>query len=462
MVIDQQSLFSFRRIVDFIFLNISFLLAAYIAQPLTELFSNELLFILLLLQNILWLSVSNVVNTYTDFNYRSFSDQLFNLSRIVIVEVLFTIFFLFFIKEDLFTRNFVLFFGLILTLSVFLKEYILWSGLNRQRLKGKYLRNLLIIGHNEISEEFKIEIEDRPEFGFKFVGYFDSKDAITDLNKNAKLLEKRIVDENVKDVVYADSLDDVEYLNKVRAVCDKLAVKLTLLPQITQFSNSNIEINFFGNFPVLTFRNNRLEQYQWRFVKRSLDLIFTLTAFVIILWWVYLILGLIIKLTSKGKVLFNQQRIGREGKIFKCYKFRTMRGASKDLKDKLVDESDRITPIGRFLRKYSLDELPQFFNVLKGDMSIVGPRPHAISHNDLYSGMVEEIKLRHRVKPGITGWAQIHGLRGDVFDFEENKLRTKKRIDFDNWYIENWSIKLDVKIIIETVWQIVSGRNLGT
>ncbi|MDZ7766682.1 MAG: exopolysaccharide biosynthesis polyprenyl glycosylphosphotransferase [Melioribacteraceae bacterium] len=285
---------------------------------------------------------------------------------------------------------------------------------------------------------------------------------MTDLNKNAKLLEKRIVDENVRDVVYADSLDDVEYLNKVRAICDKLAVKLTLLPQITQFSNSNVEINFFGNFPVLTFRNNRLEQYQWRFVKRSLDLIFTLTAFVIILWWIYLILGLIIKLTSKGKVLFNQQRIGREGKIFKCYKFRTMRGASKDLKDKLVDESDRITPIGRFLRKYSLDELPQFFNVLKGDMSIVGPRPHAISHNDLYSDMVEEIKLRHRVKPGITGWAQIHGLRGDVFDFEENKLRTKKRIDFDNWYIENWSIKLDVKIIIETVWQIVSGRNLGT
>jgi putative colanic acid biosynthesis UDP-glucose lipid carrier transferase len=114
------------------------------------------------------------------------------------------------------------------------------------------------------------------------------------------------------------------------------------------------------------------------------------------------------------------------------------------------------------LRKYSLDELPQFANVLKGDMSIVGPRPHAINYNDMYSDMVEEIKLRHRVKPGISGWAQVHGLRGDVFDFEENKLRTKKRIDFDNWYIENWSIKLDIQIIIETVWQIVSGRNLGT
>ncbi len=459
MIIDQKSLLNLRKVIDFVFLNLSFLLAAFFAQPLQELLSNKLLFILLLLQNILWITVANIVNAYGDFNYHSFSDQVINLARVIIIEILFTIFFLFFIKEDLFTRNFVLFFSLILTGTIFIKEYILWGTLNNQRLKGKYLRNLLIIDKNEVSEQFRNEIEGSPEFGFRFVGFFEKGS----IEKSAlfKQLEDLIEEKDVKDVIYAGSLDDIEYLNNIRQVCDKTAVKLTLLPKIKQFSDSNIEINFLGNFPVLSFRNNRLELFQWRIVKRIFDLIFALLALVFILWWIYLIIGLIIKLTSKGKIFFNQERIGKDGNLFLCYKFRTMREIHSE-NQKPVDDSERITAIGSFLRKYSLDELPQFLNVIKGDMSIVGPRPHAISFNELYSDMVEEIKLRHRVKPGITGWAQVHGLRGDVFDFEENRVRTRKRINFDNWYIENWSIKLDVQIIIETIWQIVSGRNLGT
>ena len=460
MLIDQKSILNLRKITDFVFLNSTFFIAAFIAQPIQELLSNQLLFILLLLQNIIWVGFSNIVNTYGDFNYRSFSDQLINLARVIIAEILFTILFLFFVKEDLFTRNFVSFFSLFLTVLIFIKEYLLWSFLNKQRNKGRALRNLLIIGKNEISESFKAEIEGEPEFGFKFVDFFDRSELPLETVKSK--LENFILEKDVKDVIYADSLDDSDFLKIVRRVCDKAAIKLTLLPQIKQFSNSNIEINFLGNFPVLSFRNNRLEQFQWRIAKRMFDLLMTSILFVTILWWVYLVLALIIKLTSKGKVFFNQKRIGKEGRMFVCYKFRTMRDVGFKAKDDFNDESERITPIGKFLRKYSLDELPQFLNVIKGDMSVVGPRPHAVSYNELYSDMVEEIKLRHRVKPGITGWAQVHGLRGDVFDFEENKVRTKKRVDFDNWYIENWSIKLDLQIIIETVWQIISGRNLGT
>ncbi len=463
MIIDQKSLLTLQKVFDFIFLNVSFILAAIIAQPIEELYSNQLLFILLLLQNILWFVVANIVNAYPEFSNRSFSDQLMILARILTVQVLFTIMFLFFVKENLFTRNFVLFYGLILLTLIYLKEYILWKIIDKQRSRGKNLRNLLIVGLNDLSKEFKEEITFRPEFGFKFIGFIDDRDFYSDeclgsLNELDKILTER----NINDVLYASSLDDTDYLTKVQRLCDKNAVKLTLLPQIKALSNSNLEINFLGNFPVLNFRHNRLEQFQWRAIKRLFDLAFGLIALVAVLWIVYLLIAIIIKTTSKGRILFNQERIGKNGKRFLCYKFRTMRDLYESEKNNLVDDSIRITTIGRFLRKFSLDELPQFINVIKGDMSIVGPRPHAIVYNEVYSEMVEEIKLRHRVKPGITGWAQVHGLRGDVFDFEENKIRTKKRIDFDNWYIENWSLKLDVQIIIETVWQIISGRNLGT
>ncbi len=463
MIIDQKSLLTIQKVFDFIFLNISFILAAIIAQPIEELYSNQLLFILLLLQNILWFAAASIVNAYPEFSYRSFSDQLMILARILIVQVLFTIMFLFFVKENLFTRNFVLFYGLILLTLIYLKEYILWKIIDKQRSRGKNLRNLLIVGYNDVSNEFKDEIILNPEFGFKFIGYIDERDCLPDGLLGSVNDFERILDEKkINDVVYASSLDDVDYLSKVQKLCDKNAVRLTLLPQIKAFSNSNLEINFLGNFPVLTFRHNRLDQFQWRIVKRAFDITFTIIALVTVLWFVYLVIAIIIKMTSKGKVLFNQDRIGKNGNIFLCYKFRTMREAANNNQTNVFDDSERITSIGRVLRKYSFDELPQFINVLKGNMSVVGPRPHAVNYNNLYSDMVDEIKLRHRVKPGITGWAQVHGLRGDVFDFEENKIRTKKRIDFDNWYIENWSLKLDVQIIIETVWQIISGRNLGT
>jgi putative colanic acid biosynthesis UDP-glucose lipid carrier transferase len=127
----------------------------------------------------------------------------------------------------------------------------------------------------------------------------------------------------------------------------------------------------------------------------------------------------------------------------------------------IVDNDPRITAIGKFLRKSNLDELPQFINVIKGEMSIVGPRPHAIAFEKIYKDMVDEIKIRSWVKPGITGWAQINGFRGDVIDFEENKKRTIKRIEFDLWYIENWSIWLDIQIILTTIWQMIKGEKMG-
>jgi putative colanic acid biosynthesis UDP-glucose lipid carrier transferase len=166
------------------------------------------------------------------------------------------------------------------------------------------------------------------------------------------------------------------------------------------------------------------------------------------------------KISGNGSTLFVQDRLGVKDRIFKCYKFRTMyvKSENKSVYQPTYEGDPRVTKIGRLLRKSNIDELPQFINILKGEMSVVGPRPHPLPYNEFYKQVVDEIKIRSWVKPGLTGWAQVHGYRGDVVDEEENKKRIMKRIEYDLWYIENWSIWLDIQIILLTVWQMIKGE----
>lgn len=190
-----------------------------------------------------------------------------------------------------------------------------------------------------------------------------------------------------------------------------------------------------------------------KFFKRSFDIIFSLFFIIFVFIWLFPVLAVLIKLESKGPVFFIQLRTGRNNTHFKCYKFRSMRLNNDADKKQATRNDHRITVIGAFLRKTSLDELPQFFNVLIGNMSIVGPRPHMISHTEKYSQLTDQYVVRHSLKPGITGWAQICGLRGEV----NNAEAMLKRVDADVWYLKNWSFLLDLKIIFLTFWITLKG-----
>jgi putative colanic acid biosynthesis UDP-glucose lipid carrier transferase len=190
-----------------------------------------------------------------------------------------------------------------------------------------------------------------------------------------------------------------------------------------------------------------------RFFKRSFDILFSLFIILFVFSWLYPILAILIKLESRGPVFFVQLRTGRNDLLFKCYKFRSMR-INKDADNQQATLNDhRITRIGCFMRKTSLDELPQFFNVLIGNMSIVGPRPHMVKHTEEYSRLTDKYKTRHTLRPGITGWAQILGLRGEV----KSPEAMLKRVDADVWYLKNWSFLLDLKIIFLTFWITLKG-----
>jgi lipopolysaccharide/colanic/teichoic acid biosynthesis glycosyltransferase len=195
-----------------------------------------------------------------------------------------------------------------------------------------------------------------------------------------------------------------------------------------------------------------------RVAKRGIDIVFALTVIVLLLSWILPIVALMIKLTSKGSVFFLQPRIGLNNEIFQCWKLRTMSESSDTNNFKATEKQDsRVTAIGGILRKLNIDELPQIINILLGDMTLVGPRPQAIPFYHKYKEFIEDLDLRHVVKPGITGYAQIKGLRGDSADENENKMRIWKRFECDMWYIENWSLRLDIEIIFKTFFIVLKG-----
>jgi Undecaprenyl-phosphate glucose phosphotransferase len=237
---------------------------------------------------------------------------------------------------------------------------------------------------------------------------------------------------------------------------DSHMIRIKFLPDFYQVLRRRSTINYMGTVPILSIRQEPLTVDSNLIIKRVFDFFFSLFVIVFILSWLIPIIGLLIKLESKGPIFFKQDRSGINNKPFKVYKFRSMRtvkGVGEDCQ--AVKDDIRLTKLGGFLRRTSLDELPQFVNVLLGNMTVVGPRPHMLSHTDKFSKEVDTYMVRHFAKPGITGWAQVNGCRGETRTVEA----IEERVLHDVWYIENWSLTLDLKIIFLTVWNILRGED---
>lgn len=474
MIVNKHSIYYFRLLADLVLLNIAFFVAAVLAQSFDILLERERMFILQIGLSFIWYFTSTIINFYDDFVTRLFAFQVVNIFKSVIVQALASIIFIFIVKEDLFTRNFIVYYSILLFVFVSLRSLSFRFVMKKLREKGKNARNLLIIGTGEVAKNFQKLINDNPDFGYNFIGFLykelsNSKTANLFDETESKLigsieqLEDIILTKKVGEVVIALPDYDSFLLNNIIRICNRNAVRIHIIPDYFKYVSKKFRISMIENFPIITSRNEPLDEIQWRFVKRTFDIVFSSLIIIFLLSYLIPVIAILTKLSSKGPVFFVQDRIGVRNKKFKCYKFRTLKDNVTSDKEFLPVYKDdpRVIPVGRFLRRSNLDELPQFLNVLKGDMSVVGPRPHAVSYDDKYGQIIEEIKLRHSIKPGITGWAQAHGLRGDVEDEEENRIRTIKRIEYDLWYIENWSFWLDVQIILLTIWRMIKGETKG-
>ncbi|MDP4117301.1 MAG: undecaprenyl-phosphate glucose phosphotransferase [Bacteroidota bacterium] len=463
MTVNKRSIYYFRLFIDLLLLNAIFLLAAVEAQSFKILLTHSKMFILEALLNLSWYFTTNVFGFYED-NNKFFSFHFIDLIKNVLGQLLISILFIFLLKEDLFTRNFIIYYTFILTFLISLRIILFRKVLKTLRKKGLNVRNIIIIGAGSVGNSFKSMIDSNIQFGYKFIGYIDDFKTGPDILGKTNILDNVLTNHKIDEMIIALPDSAFNLLDNIIRIANKNAVKIHIIPDYFRFMSKKFEISMVGNFPVISVRSEPLDEIHWRIVKRFSDIIFAILVSALLIWWLFPLIGIIIKLTSRGPVFFVQKRVGVHNKTFNCYKFRTMHTA-KGKGNKftpVTEEGDtRITNFGKFLRKSNLDELPQFINVLLGNMSVVGPRPHALAYHEKYGKIVEEIKMRHNVKPGITGWAQIHGLRGDVKDEKENIIRTQKRIEHDLWYIQNWTIWLDLQIVLLTVWQMIKGDTKG-
>ncbi|GGH37903.1 sugar transferase [Mangrovimonas yunxiaonensis] len=320
----------------------------------------------------------------------------------------------------------------------------------RTAFGGNY-RRTVIFGANKKTLALEAFFNKNPEYGYVHKKTFSLSDK---KNTDLHACFKYIIEENIDEIYCSISeLSNVQ-ISEIVDFSDNNLKILKFLPDNKEIYSKKLKYEYYDYIPILSMRNIPLEDPINKVVKRVFDMVFSSLVIVFILSWLTPIIALLIKLESKGPVFFKQSRNGFNYREFDCYKFRSMM-PNKDAHLYQATRGDlRVTKVGRFIRKTSIDELPQFFNVLFGDMSVVGPRPHMVSHTNMYAKKIDKFMVRHFVKPGITGLAQVSGFRGEV----ETDKDIIGRVKYDIFYIENWSVYLDIKIIYNTFLNMIKGE----
>lgn len=446
-------------VVDIFLLNVSFFLALIFAYHRFSKITNRKFAMLLIMLNLIWFFVTSIMNYYKVERQLGYEHVIIRFIKVMALQVLLTFTYIVIIKGYAFSRGQLFYTFILFGFIDLIWRIVFETFLKRYRAKGGNYRRVIIVGTNRSAQHLMEELREHNEFGYKFFGYFDDNPQASFPVKGGLEDVKDFCLHNHVDELYCSlsQSDHAEYIDKLMNFCDDNLIRFRIVPEFTEYISRRfrrVNIEFYGDTPVLTMRPEPLDNLYNRLQKRSFDLVFSALFLVLIGSWLFPIIALFVKLSSKGPVFFIQKRSGEQNREFYCIKFRTMRvNAEADSKQATKDDP-RITPIGRFLRKTNLDELPQFINVLRGDMSVVGPRPHMLKHTEEYSKIVNNFMVRHFVKPGITGAAQANGYRGDTSDPE----LMRKRVQYDVWYLENWSFWLDVKIVILTVWSMLKGN----
>jgi len=331
-------------------------------------------------------------------------------------------------------------------------KYLMFFLLKRYRsiFKGN-IRKTIILGKTPQSESLEKFLIETPAYGFinKKIICFKDRPKL-----NIEAIFDYISNEEIDEIFCSISELNNEDLLAVVNYADNNLKVVKFIPDRSKVLSKKLQHDYYGIIPILTFRTIPLDDPFSALLKRVFDIVFSLAVIVLILSWLTPLIALVIKVESKGSVFFTQSRNGYNFKSFNCFKFRSMVINPKADLEQVTRGDARITIFGQLLRKTSLDEMPQFFNVLKGDMSVVGPRPHMLSHTDMYAKKIDKFMVRHFVKPGITGLAQVSGFRGEV----ETDKDIIGRVQHDIFYIENWSFFLDLKIIFQTLYNTIRGE----
>ena len=405
--------------------------------------------------SIFWIVTSYILGFYKVYRYTSIFEIISLLCKQFFIFTLgyFTYFGIF--TEGIVVNNqFLILTSIVFSISAVKFLWLLF--LKKYRAVGKNFRTAVVVGLDDSSKNVIKLFRSKSNLGYKYLGFFSKKES----ENNEYLGEVndlfKYVNDNSVDEIYCSltslSEDQIKEINKF-AINKKIVLKL--IPNSNDLYSKKQKTEYYDDgLLVLNVDKLPFEFAENFYIKRFFDIAFSLSICVFLLSWLAPILWILVKLESKGPLLFKQKREGINGKEFVCYKFRSMRINMLADKVHATKNDFRVTKIGAFLRKTSMDELPQFINVLLGDMSVVGPRPHLESLSLEYQKEVDDYIKRHIVKPGITGLAQVSGYRGEI----KKTSDIKNRVRFDIFYIENWSFFLDIKIIIKTIFNVFKGE----
>ena len=410
-------------------------------------------FRLIPLMAIIWLMVLKTLKLYRPESNATLSAfwTLCKASGIALIATLAALFFVY--HHDAYSRWVMLLASGFSLVWLFLGRLVLHRFRQAIHAQGVGVSRVALIGYDARAEQFIDVLKARSNSGYELVGIVAqtvnvNDSAVPSLGDSQDILE--IVQKHQLDTLFISSPTvPNETLLQILHACEGVPVQINVLPELSEFIKGGTAITFFAGIPVLQLRETPMQGVSG-IVKRLIDIVFSLFG-LIVLSPLMLTITIVIRLTSPGKAIFRQERVGRAGQPFNIYKFRSMRADAEYNVGHVWAEADdpRQTSLGKFLRRWSLDELPQFFNVLKGDMSLVGPRPEMSGLIDTFSESIPHYLARQRVKSGMTGWAQVNGLRGNT--------SLEERISYDRYYIENWSLALDIKIILKTLWAIKKG-----
>jgi len=461
----QSILFQLYVLVDLLSIQAAFVLSWWVKFasgliPYEQSLPFQTYWMYSLVYGLIAILVGFYVGLYTSKRKKKFSYEVFKVLQIHLLTILLLLSVLFILKEMHISREFLLLFLVMNIGLITLYRYILKHSLRFVRQKGFNKQFVLILGAGSVGRRFYENLEQYPDLGFEVVGFLDDhvaeheapyrhmKPIIGTVDELSTVLDDVIVDE----VIIALPLHAHDKYGEIIEICDKAGVKTLIIPDYFDVLPARPYFDHFAGIPLINVRDVPLDEMRNRLLKRTFDVAFSIFVLFVTLP-LLLIIALGVKLTSPGPIIFKQERLGRHRRPFMMYKFRTMKVMDQEASDTewTVENDPRATRFGALLRKTSLDELPQFFNVLKGDMSVVGPRPERPYYTEKFKEEVPRYMVKHHIRPGITGWAQSNGLRGDT--------SIEQRIQHDLFYIENWTFLFDLKIIWKTIFRGLANKN---
>lgn len=398
------------------------------------------------------------VGLYRSNRMRGRRSEISNVFLVNILGYLLVILALFMTRRMHWSRSMLAAFFALNAFTDSLIRLLIREVIKKLRRDGRFVRNILLVGYSRAAEEYIDRVKANPQWGLNIRGILDDRVEAGTEYKKIKVLGRI---DNLMIILPENHLDEIaitlglsEYyrLETIVTLCEKSGVHTKFIPDYNNIIPTKPYTEDILGLPVINIRYVPLTNTFYAAIKRLMDIVGSLLC-IVLFSPVMIVFGALVKITSPGPLIYRQERVGLRNKPFMMYKFRSMvvQEESSEKKKWTVRNDPRVTAIGRFMRKTSIDELPQLFNVLKGDMSLVGPRPERPYFVEKFQEEIPRYMIKHQVRPGMTGWAQIHGYRGDT--------SIRKRIDYDLYYIENWTIGLDIKILFLTVFRGFVNKN---